>query len=704
MQLDIQSFGKRTELWTEILHLRARGIPTPDRAEFIRTSSRIARSSSTISAANSRARSGSSTSVASQMIAVPEDDQTIVGYGPRTPVYRATPPTPLPQTVHKPMVLPSNVSDADDDEHDDGVQPRNRPVVRRRRRTNVRMPQRQVAVDSIIITSDEEFPGSYIAKIEAMTSYDQGRPMRRNMSKRDSVTPSDSVSLRGRKQKKPAAATIQDFTKKPHKCKKGDKCRKHGRAEHPTLPSRPKSEVRSEHGTILIATTPSIADFSGMQPVIPHDSPRTIQGSPTTLQGSPRPQSGYTSPSIIASSDALGQIQSKEIKLKESVLREVSRLDPQESVRQFITYQHLQHLEEARNTPPPVPTKVPAEHLNAAPRRPSPPPAPRKDSIGSIMPPHPVPTPQPYPSHASHASYQRLPPSVPHTASTTGSLCPPTPSPPMQRSQTPSFGLRIQGMEQVVPPHANFSVPNRVRSPGMMRTTTPFSEADVPCPTGTPINFRDQSQSVPPELHYRRFPTPTIESLTAPIVPRGAGIQRSQSTRPTLNMVEESAEWEMVDDGEVKMAPSPSMRTHSGWMKKRRTNWFRHEWPDYHFVLRGTRLGYARDVATGEVGSIDMDQYQVACSNSGSTKLSAAFKAGKIFGKKKEDGVAGSYFFQLVPADGPGQKGKKNIGKVHCFAVGSREERIDWMRELMLAKAIKQKGQGFEVEVNGEKV
>jgi len=169
-------------------------------------------------------------------------------------------------------------------------------------------------------------------------------------------------------------------------------------------------------------------------------------------------------------------------------------------------------------------------------------------------------------------------------------------------------------------------------------------------------------------------------------------------------MLDENAEWEAVeDDQSVKMAPSPHMRTHSGWMKKRRTNWFRHEWPDYHFVLRGTRLGYSKDVATDEVGAIDMDNYQVACSNTGSTKLAAAFK---VFSSKKKDlHGGGTYFFQLVPAQGgAAAQAPKKLSKVHYFAVGSREERIDWMRELMLAKAIKQKKQGFEVEVNGQRV
>ncbi|EFX04130.1 sam and ph domain containing protein [Grosmannia clavigera kw1407] len=43
-------------------------------------------------------------------------------------------------------------------------------------------------------------------------------------------------------------------------------------------------------------------------------------------------------------------------------------------------------------------------------------------------------------------------------------------------------------------------------------------------------------------------------------------------------------------------------------------------------------------------------------------------------------------------------------GKTHHFAVKSRDERIEWMRELMLAKAMRQKGEGFEVSVNGNMI
>jgi hypothetical protein len=40
-------------------------------------------------------------------------------------------------------------------------------------------------------------------------------------------------------------------------------------------------------------------------------------------------------------------------------------------------------------------------------------------------------------------------------------------------------------------------------------------------------------------------------------------------------------------------------------------------------------------------------------------------------------------------------------GKVQHFAVTTKDQRIDWMRELMLAKALKAKSDGYEVNVNG---
>ena len=150
-------------------------------------------------------------------------------------------------------------------------------------------------------------------------------------------------------------------------------------------------------------------------------------------------------------------------------------------------------------------------------------------------------------------------------------------------------------------------------------------------------------------------------------------------------------------------------------MKKRKTRMLRHEWHEHHFTLKGTRLAMHKDErATDTLEAIDIDDYAIACSSLSSSKLNSAFKAMniKLGGSKKEN--EGAFAFQLIPSVvEKAQRLKKNResmgfghkdNKTHHFAVKSRDERIDWMRELMLAKALKQKGEGYEVNVNGNMI
>lgn len=611
-------------------------------------------------------------------------------------------PTLLPRAERRQEIVER------EDSSDEEPTPRVRSQIRKRaRRTTARVPRKQYAVESVVSDSAVSDAGSgYLHQLRYMPSIDDvdehvvvrarraKSPARRRVT--GSLMPYDSISVRGANRSRRSSKLIEDFTafpapgkprsKKPHRCSKGDKCRKHGK------PAETKRRRSPEHGTIFIATTPSIADASAL--------PRLSAFEALTRPGS------MLAPSVLASSDVLGPIHGREVKLQEGTLKDVGRMDPLENVKQFLTLQHLQHLEERRASPPPVPTKSAEDLARAHLRGPTVPPTPPPTSSPPLVPRSDAMLP-PTSSHGSTSSV-----SIPFLPA---SHLPPTPtaSPPF-RSMTPSLGLRTMGMERACPPDFNPTSPvSRMRSPsGMMRTTTPFSEADVPVYTSTPsINDRSQSQSAPPDMRYRRFPTPDRAQFSLPTTPLPLPARRATSAaqfRPQplhMTSVDENAEWELVEEDEdgTKMAPSPPpQRTHSGWMKKRRTNWFRHEWPDYHFVLKGTRLGYAKHMEK-EDGFIEMDNYSVACSTTASHKLSAAFKGAKFFGKKNiREGENGAYFFQLVPA--APEAGKSGIGKVHYFAVGSREERIDWMRELMLAKAIKQKKDGFEVEVNGQRV
>lgn len=149
--------------------------------------------------------------------------------------------------------------------------------------------------------------------------------------------------------------------------------------------------------------------------------------------------------------------------------------------------------------------------------------------------------------------------------------------------------------------------------------------------------------------------------------------------------------------------------THAGWMKKRKTKMLRHDWQEAHFRLKGTQLAMhdSARISAAAKDIINTDDYAVACSTGPSTnKLSAAMKAFHIKnnadlpkkGKNGDDLTA--FAFQLVPS----KEGDKKVvasTKTHHFAVKTKDERIDWMRELMLAKALQQKGKGYDVEIYG---
>jgi hypothetical protein len=235
---------------------------------------------------------------------------------------------------------------------------------------------------------------------------------------------------------------------------------------------------------------------------------------------------------------------------------------------------------------------------------------------------------------------------------------------------------------------------------------------------------RNVSQSVPPNMSYRGTPT----SAAPPLSRSHSRSSRRPSFSLRLARLDEdsaiSTENAIMHTFNSTFSPieRPIERAsddvnHAGWMKKRKTRMLRHEWHDHHFTLRGTRLAMHKDERALEtLEAIDIDDYAIACSSLASSKLNAAFKAMNIkLGNGKEKGLDSTAFsFQLIPAAiEKGQKLKKRessisgangAGKTHHFAVRSRDERIDWMRELMLAKALKQKGAGFEINVNGNMI
>ncbi|TAQ83431.1 hypothetical protein B7494_g8244 [Chlorociboria aeruginascens] len=443
------------------------------------------------------------------------------------------------------------------------------------------------------------------------------------------ITPLESVSIVG----------IEQLMPKPHRCSKGENCSKWRKQQRLIEAFKKEHPVSPEGGSIWVAGDP---------------------GNPLTAT-SARPFSDAV-PSVVASSDVLGPGTGSYPAfrhLEEASLRNIAERDPQDNVKQFIKFQHMDpsqmHWSTEEPPSPPYemfpPLKSPLHGLRGLPKLAIPPP--RASSANAFMP------------------YQ------------------------MERGPAMSPDLR--------------NVTRSRSPPTVYRLGTPFSDMDVPV-THVPIGpvSRDTSQSVPPNMAYRHAPAPIISPPKPPRTSRQASMS---SGLPRINenaaSLPKPQTWPPSSDISNRSADDISFQ---GWMKKRKTKMLRHEWHEHHFTLKGTRLAMHKDARALEtLEYIDVDDYAIACSSlvSGS-KLNAAFKAMNISLGNKDKKDDGAFAFQLIPAVVEKglrlrreSKDGKDRSKTHHFAVKSRDERIDWMRELMLAKALKQKSEGFEVNVNG---
>ncbi|KAM5351735.1 hypothetical protein ACJ41O_004458 [Fusarium nematophilum] len=575
-------------------------------------------------------------------------------------------------------------------------------------------------------TPIEDVPSQEIVR-EVRRREDSG--MRRQQSSRrrqkarpsgDDITPMESVSIIG----------IEQVIPKPHYCSRGENCTKWKKQQQLIR------AFKKEHPNV---------DMNAIGTVMIGDA-----GNPDTAKALDpnkplRPVSDAV-PSVVASSDVMGPGMPPLQYLQEASLRNVQLRDPQDNVKQFLSFQH-QHLMDCDNDVPPTP---PFE--------------------GASMP-----TAQ---AQLPHEGLRRLPKlSIPgkHQAPPSR-LAPPraaTVPPQQQTQQQPHVqqpGFVPYQMDKADPLSPDLETPKN-----SFRHGTPFTEVDVPV-TAVPIGpvARDFSQSVPPDMNYRTSPThnvspPRCQSRTSarrpsfpvlpaleenrpvlttrpapqgssPKSPRGSIRSQQQPLQPPprdnfpfsrgqLNSSEKTLApmGPPAAKGKSPVADPATGVTHQGPMKKRKTKMLRHEWQDGYFTLKGTRLNMHKDAAEVDrtLEYVDIDDYAIACSSVASTsKLSAAFKTMHLSGgrhsREKSDPV-GAFAFQLIPQDkntarlrkreshfgasnGDPAEGVNGTGKTHHFAVKSRDDRIDWMRELMLAKALRQKGEGFEISVNGNMI
>ncbi|KAF2016006.1 hypothetical protein BU24DRAFT_391333 [Aaosphaeria arxii CBS 175.79] len=533
---------------------------------------------------------------------------------------------------------------------------------------------------------------------DAVTPGGRRRRARRNRNGVDVVMPGESVSI----------VAIEQLLPKPHKCAKGERCAKWRKQQ------RQLARLNDEHGF------PISPDKGGH--IFLAGDPGNAQVAERAVDNVYRPTSDAI-PSLVASSDLLGPGQLPEFTLEEDMLKALDRRDPQDNVRQFLALQGLDQpytTETPIEAPPTPPIEMfPSRHLTLQSY-------PQVSTFSASTSAH------------TSASYE--------TTSLPRSLHPPefTPAPHTNLKSLPrlsippprsmSAGPRLRDPQSAVTSSPQVALdtafsPCRTASPGgVYRFGTPFSEMDVPV-TAVPQSSvpRDASASVPPNMQYRD-----------PIQRVGSRVDRRRPSLalPPLNEGEVFSpvgnsddsdtlhETQFSGDGSASSSPTGVTKAefgllpkggfvyegvgHHGWMKKRRTKLLRHEWQDHHFRLNGTTLAMHPNElpSSSALQTIDVDDYAVACSSLASNKLSAKLRALKLSASsqnKDKNGLPTAFEFQLVPTM-PGKGEVRKVmpnGKVHHFAVKTKDDRIDWMRELMVAKALKAKGEGYEVNING---
>ena len=469
------------------------------------------------------------------------------------------------------------------------------------------------------------------------------RRARRAVRPDDVISPGESASI----------VAIEQLLPEPHHCSKGENCSKYKKYQR------------------------KMARFAKEFPM---ELEQYEEANAAPSDVNLRPVSEAV-PSVVASSDLLGPGRMPPLRLDEDLLRVVQTRDPQENVRQFLSFQHLDEPAEAPQTSP-------------------------YEMFPPLSPPG--------PTQAPHSNLSLLPKLTIPMAQQNDAMSPNRTAVPLRQNYTPVTALYTK---------------NDYNNSDLFRLGSPASAMDVPV-TAIPLGpiERDVSNSVPPNMRLGRECISHSESQAnhrQQICQQFSPVDRRQALSPiprpqTANPIERSAShrhqpcFTMAPlretclspiDGRGELTPTANDANYAGWMKKRKTKMLRHEWHENHFRLNGTRLAMHQDEKVKDaLEYIDVDEYAVACSSLASNKLNAAFKSLKLTSKKKDGNDNSAFSFQLVPA-----AEKKGIlgaatGKTHHFAVKSRDERIDWMRELMLAKAKQQKADGCEINVNGNMI
>ncbi|KAJ5928739.1 Sterile alpha motif type 2 [Penicillium verhagenii] len=497
-------------------------------------------------------------------------------------------------------------------------------------------------------------------------------PSRRQRRRRraGAIGPNDSVSIVG----------IEQLLPKVHRCSKGEECRK-WQKQHARVTRFPQD-----------ASSETMED-----PIVTAGD----TGSPSCSRNMVKSPKSEVTPSIVASSHALGPKHVSEMPISEEQLDDVESRDPQENVRNFLNFQRLSRLQPVTD-----PATPPIDVF----------PSPDADSPGSLA------------EQLRSLPRLRIPSSHGLSPRSAGALS-------GQRTITPSVLRKKENFQppttaQVPTPYtAIFSPSDYYRQDSHYGLTSPFSEVDVPMtaiPSG-PVERRF-SQSVPPDMRFGNYmPHRGADPIERPGSTKDN--HRRKMSQPYMRRLDEGRMMSPIETpedlertpraGNYRYHPfSPTGEPsdeiiHSGWMKKRKTTrLFRHEWNEHVFALRGTQLSMFTTEHDAQnnwkaLEHIDVDDYAVACSSlASSSKLTAAFK--RTILKRTDDTRGGTAFaFSLIPSPTSMTAVERktlfsNGLKSHHFAVPNGYDRITWMREVMLAKALRRGREiGASMNMNG---
>ncbi|KAL4871360.1 hypothetical protein BDV12DRAFT_194425 [Aspergillus spectabilis] len=543
----------------------------------------------------------------------------------------------------------------------------------------------------------------------------QNRPRHNSRQKRGrhgaDIVPDDSVSI----------VAIEQLLPKLHVCSKGENCRKWQKQQTRVARILKDLQLEGLGGSVLVTGDPGNAATAQplmKTPKLEAKRPLPDLKLPVFDLKSPKPDAktpkSDVTPSLIASSDIMGANHKADIQLSQARLDGVQSRDPQENVRNFLNFQRLSALQPVTD-----PATPPADHDASVENSPI---SPKGNPTLT--------------ENLRHLPKLRIP-SLQVLSEATLS-----PNASAQRTITPSAVRRLRqfptsNREKSGNPQSSLLSPSDFyRHDPHYGQRTPLSSGDAPL-TAIPIGpvERGCSQSVPPDMRFGgHLAQAQLDEAYAAITKadnhrRFHSAANGQSFKALLPVAERSPlpPIDTLEDLE-KTPRAPRYRNnpfspgsahandiiHSGWMKKRKTTkLIRHEWEENHFTLRGTHLCMYPDEDAAHRDSkalerIDVDDYAVACSSLNSnSKLTAAFK--KTVLKRVNDSQSEAAFaFSLIPASN-GSSGAERKSflpsgpKSHHFSVKTREERIDWMRELMLAKALRRgRESGDSVNVNGE--